>query len=117
MILVGHPIMCHHQPSSPVSSLGSYFPTESDRTQATSYSLSANKLIQNYLIFGSGSAVSQLFQQTPLTESGFAALSASQSCSILDGDKNKVACNLTVTANGSLNGGTGNLPVILFLSA
>lgn len=101
MILVGHPIMCHHQPSSPVSSLGSYFPTESDRTQATSYSLPANKLIQNYLIFGSGSA----------------ALSASQGCSILDGDKNKVACNLAVTANSGLNGSTGNLPVILFLSA
>ena len=100
--------------SSPVSSLGSYFPTESDGTQATSYSLSGNKLIQNYLTFGSGSAASQLFQQTPLTESGFAALSASQGCSILDGDKNKVACNLTVTANGGLNGSTGSLPVILY---
>ena len=55
-----------------------------------------------------------MFQQTPLTESGFAALSTSQGCSILDGDKNKVACNLTVSANGGLNGSTGNLPIILY---
>lgn len=87
--------------SSPVSSLGSYFLIESDGTQASSYSLSGNKLIQHYLTFGGGSA----------------ALSASQGCSILYGDKNKVVCNLKVTANGGLNGSTGNLLVILFLSA
>lgn len=95
--------------SEPVSTVSSYFPTLSDGTPSSSYTLSGDSAVKSYFSFGSHG---QLFQTKPLTKSEFANLA--KSCQQINNDPNKVTCTLQVNSAGGLYGSQGNLPIILY---
>lgn len=100
--------------NNPIAYLGNYFPAPPLYTPATSYVLSGDAQLSGYFnTIAGNSYIGQIFLNQPLTEAAFVQFSSDPNCSPINGDPNKLVCNLIVSTNGGRYGTQGILPIVL----